>query len=251
MYKVLIIEDEPIGAERLRKLILEIDDSISVFGPLRTVNDVKAALRMNNDYDLIISDIRLGGHIVFEAFKETFPNSFVIFTTAFDEYAIQAFKNNGIDYLLKPIDPNELQTAIDKAKRLSKKDKQVTGLKELVHEDGINIHHHLLVPKGDELVLIDTSEISYIIKNTEVRVYLFNGQSFNLPYGLGELEHMLDPNIFFRLNRQYIANRESLKRISIFFKSKLKVKLKNCKDETIIISKEKTSQFRGYAESCG
>lgn len=232
MYKVLIIEDEPVGAERLRKLILEIDDSISVFGPLRTVNDVKAALRMSNDYDLIISDIRLGGHIVFEAFKETFPNSFVIFTTAFDEYAIQAFKNNGIDYLLKPIDANELHTAIDKARRLSMKDKQVIGLKELVHEDGLNIHHHLLIPKGDELVLIDTNEISYIIKDTEVRAYLFNGQSFNLPYGLGDLENMLDPNTFFRLNRQYIANRESLKRINMFFNSKLKVKLKNCEDET-------------------
>lgn len=248
MYKILIIEDEPVGAERLRKLILKIDDSISISGPLRTVNDVKAALKINNDYDLIISDIRLGGDVVFEAFKETFPYSFVIFTTAFDEYAIQAFKNNGIDYLLKPIDPNELETAIDKAKRLSMKDEQVTGLKDLIHEGRFNIQHHLLIPKGDELILIDTDEISYIFKGADVKAYLFNGERACLPYSLGELESMLEPNIFFRLNRQYIANRKSIKRISMLYKSKLKVKLINCQDETIMISKERTSQFKRWLE---
>ncbi len=246
MYKTLIIEDEPVGAQRLRKLLLEIDNSISVIGPLRTVNEIKATLN-NNDYDLIISDIRLGKGTVFDAFKEAFPNSPVIFTTAYDEYAIQAFKNNGIDYLLKPIDPEELREAIAKAINISIKNDH-TGLKKLVHECSFSVHHHLLIPKGDELILLDASEISYIIKETETRAYLFNGQSFCLPYTLADLEKMLDSNLFFRLNRQYIANRNALKKITLFFNAKLNIKLKNCDDNNIVISKEKVAEFKRWLE---
>ncbi|EGN56099.1 DNA-binding response regulator [Hallella multisaccharivorax DSM 17128] len=247
MYKTLIIEDEPLGAEHLRKLILDIDDTISVSGPLKSVEEVKEALRCDNNYDLIFSDIRLGGNIVFDAFKEIFPNALIIFTTAYDEYAIRAFRNNGIDYLLKPIVPDELKAAIDKVRKLTlRSETQKQGLENLVNTSEHKTHHHLLIPKGDELIPINTDDISYICKKFEVRAYLFDGQGFAIPFTLGELEDMLDPEIFFRINRQYIANRRSFKRISIFLNSKLIVRLKGCNDDNIIISKERTIELKRW-----
>lgn len=114
MKKVLIIEDERISAIRLEKLIHEIDDTIEVEGPLVSVLEVVEHLRRHNDYDLIFADIRLSDSDVFTAFQEIMPASFVIFTTAYDEYAMQAIKNHGIDYLLKPIDEKDLRQAIQK-----------------------------------------------------------------------------------------------------------------------------------------
>lgn len=114
MKKVLIIEDERISAIRLEKLIREIDDTIEVEGPLVSVSEVVEHLSRHNDYDLIFADIRLSDSDVFTAFQEIMPASFVIFTTAYDEYAMQAIKNHGIDYLLKPIDEKDLRQAIQK-----------------------------------------------------------------------------------------------------------------------------------------
>ncbi len=114
MQKVLIIEDDHFSARRLKRLIMDIDDTIDVHGPLKSVAEVTEELAANNDYDLIFSDIRLADGDVFEAFRKVMPQSFVIFTTAYDEYAMEAIKNNGLDYLMKPIDANELRAAIGK-----------------------------------------------------------------------------------------------------------------------------------------
>lgn len=114
MKKVLIIEDDHFSARRLKRLIMDIDDTIDVHGPLKRVAEVTEELAANNDYDLIFSDIRLADGDVFEAFRKVMPQSFVIFTTAYDEYAMEAIKNNGLDYLMKPIDADELRAAIGK-----------------------------------------------------------------------------------------------------------------------------------------
>lgn len=114
MQKVLIIEDDHFSARRLKRLIMDIDDTIDVHGPLKSVAEVAEELAANNDYDLIFSDIRLADGDVFEAFRKVMPQSFVVFTTAYDEYAMEAIKNNGLDYLMKPIDADELRAAIGK-----------------------------------------------------------------------------------------------------------------------------------------
>lgn len=113
MKKILIIEDDHFSAKRLRRLIMDFDDTVDIYGPLRSVNEVIEELTANNDYYLIFSDIRLADGDVFDAFRKVKPKSFVIFTTAYDEYAMEAIKNNGLDYLMKPIDPNELCAAMD------------------------------------------------------------------------------------------------------------------------------------------
>ena len=119
MKKVLIIEDELLSAKRLKKKILDIDDTLEVDGPLQSVKDVVEYLESHDDYDLIFSDIRLLDGDVFMAFQKVLPSSFVIFTTAYDEYAMQAIKSNGIDYLLKPIDEDELRDAMKKVSSLT------------------------------------------------------------------------------------------------------------------------------------
>lgn len=103
MKKILIIEDDFFSAKRLKKLIMDVNDTVDIHGPLRSVDDVVDELSVSNDYDLVFSDIRLVDGDVFEAFRKVKPNSFVIFTTAYEEYAMQAIKNNGFDYLMKPI----------------------------------------------------------------------------------------------------------------------------------------------------
>ena len=108
MNKIVIIEDETLSANRLIRLIKDYDDSITILGPFQTTDEVKNFLTSDHDYDLIISDIRLGAHTVFEAFELNMPTSFVIFTTAYDEYAMNAIKSNGIDYLLKPVNSKDL-----------------------------------------------------------------------------------------------------------------------------------------------
>ena len=115
MKRILIIEDERMSASRLKRLICDIDDTLDVVGPLTTVDEVVEALSLDNNFDLIISDIRLHDRLVFEAFHEVMPHCMVIFTTAYDEYALEAFRNNGIDYLLKPIEQDALYRALDKA----------------------------------------------------------------------------------------------------------------------------------------
>ena len=116
MKKVLIIEDDFYNAYRLKNLIREVDDTLEVHGPLKSVEEVVRELSENNDYDLIFSDIRLIDGDVFEAFREVKPRAFVVFITAYEEYALKAFRNNGIDYLLKPVDLEELCKAMEKAR---------------------------------------------------------------------------------------------------------------------------------------
>ena len=127
MKKVLIIEDELPSAKRLEKLLLEMDDTLEIDGPLQSIREVVGYLQSHDDYDLIFSDIRLLDGDVFAAFQEVLPSSFVIFTTAYDEYAMSAIKNHGIDCLLKPIDEDELRKAINKV-RLSPKSQDLARI---------------------------------------------------------------------------------------------------------------------------
>lgn len=162
MKKVLIIEDEMYSALRLKRLILDIDDTTDIHGPLKSIAEVVAELSVNNDYDIIFSDIRLIDGEVFEAFRKVRPNAFVIFTTAYDEYAMQAIKNNGLDYLMKPVDFNELCTAVEKL-RLTEKQGKNTVQKDMegLLKDTFQYRERFLVCKGDELIVLYADNINY------------------------------------------------------------------------------------------
>ena len=249
MKKILIIEDDTYSAIRLKKLVLDIDDTIDIHGPLKSINEVIGELTATNDYDLIFSDIRLIDGDVFEAFCKVRPNSFVIFTTAYEEYAMQAIKNNGLDYIMKPVDFKELCVAMEKIKMLSPANEEVhdklNGLFDVSHQ----YRERFLVSKGDELIMLYADDISYISKtNNRVLAFTQDGTSYSLAMSMADLEMALAPDKFFRINRQYIANIKGIKKISLFFNSKLIVKLKGCDDDNIIISKEKTSQLKKWLD---
>ena len=247
MKKVLIIEDERISAIRLEKLIREIDDTIEVEGPLASVSEVVEHLRRHTDYDLILADIRLSDSDVFTAFQEIMPASFVIFTTAYDEYAMQAIKNHGIDYLLKPIDEKDLRQAIQK---LSLGVKENTGKLHQVMGDMTHYKERLIVYKGEELIPLQVSEILYFSKESkELLCMTAEGKQYHVRnMTMQDLEEQLNPEKFFRLNRQYFIHIRALKRITPFFNSKLKVRLCHCQDEEILVSRERSILFKKWLE---
>lgn len=209
MKKVLIIEDELLSAKRLKKMILDIDDTLEVDGPLQSVKDVVEYMQAHDDYDLVFSDIRLLDGDVFMAFQKVLPSSLVIFTTAYDEYAMQAIKSNGIDYLLKPIDEDGLREAMKKVGNLTSSNGKLKSVIDM---------------------LVTTS----------------SGESYCLSVTIQELESQLDPDKFFRLNSQYLVNIAALKKISPFFNSKLIVQLFHCSDRNIIVSKERAVLFKEW-----
>ena len=247
MKKVLIIEDERISAIRLEKLIREIDDTIEVEGPLVSVSEVVEHLRRYNDYDLIFADIRLSDGDVFTAFQEIMPASFVIFTTAYDEYAMQAIKNHGIDYLFKPIDEKDLRQAIQK---LSLGVRENTGKLHQVMRDMTHYKERLIVYKGEELIPLQVSEILYFSKESkELLCMTAEGKQYHVRnMTMQDLEEQLNPEKFFRLNRQYFIHIRALKRITPFFNSKLKVRLCHCQDEEILVSRERSILFKKWLE---
>lgn len=254
MKRILIIEDERMSASRLKRLISDIDDTLEVEGPLSSIEDVVETLKRDNTYDLIFSDIRLNDRLVFEAFHEVMPKSMVVFTTAYDEYALEAFRHNGIDYLLKPIDVRELLQSIEKVKQLQDPQKE-----EVVHvvSRGISstsrelkcFRERILVTRGDELIPLRVDRVRYFcIEENVVVAHTQQGDTYRIGMTMNELEEQLNPDLFFRLNRQYIAHIDSIQKIGFYFSSKLIVRLTGCGDTHIVVSKEKSSQFKQWLD---
>lgn len=253
MKRILIIEDERMSASRLKRLINDIDDTLDVIGPLTTVEEVIETLKRDTAFDLIISDIRLHDRLVFEAFHEVMLHCMVIFTTAYDEYALEAFRHNGIDYLLKPVEQDALANAIRKVQN------NLNDLNHLNYSNQSNLlsasrelrcfRERILVTRGDELIPLRTDTVRYFcIEDNTVTAYTNQGNSYRIPLTMNDLEQQLNPDLFFRLNRQYIAHIDSIRKISFFFSSKLIVRLTGCDDDHIVISKEKSAQFKQWLD---
>ena len=262
MQKVLIIEDDHFSARRLKRLIMDIDDTIDVHGPLKSVVEVTEELAANNDYDLIFSDIRLADSDVFEAFRKVMPQSFVIFTTAYDEYALRAFKVNSIDYLLKPIGKEDIEHAFEKLDNLqdtipengSRRENKEEELLHLIHslKKQENYKTHFLIPiKGDKLlpVSIDMIQLFYI-KDCQVKAVLTDGMEYNFSLTLDELVDCLNPSLFFRVNRQFLISREAIKDIDLWFNSRLSINLHHSRmTEKILVSKARVAEFKEWFSS--
>lgn len=250
--KYLIIEDEPISAMYLKSLILKLKSDVEVCGPVSSVAGVVDLLTKENDFDLIFADIKIDGGTVFDAFSRCVPNSFVVFTTAYDNYALKAFKNNGIDYLLKPIDIDELEDTLDRFERCS--GSKYNQHKELIHrlanERVGPYKRRFLLNFRDELYMLETYNIAYFLKEDNGVVACdFSGKKYNLSYIMQQLESCLDPAGFFRVNRQYIINFKAIKNIYTSFLSKMRVSLKGCDDCNIIVSRDRSRGFREWIEN--
>lgn len=250
MKKILIIEDEKYCAEYLVQLLIEIDETFDIHGPLESAQEVIKELSANNNYDLIISDIQLKNSNVFDAFQIIKPNSIVIFTTAFDKYAIDAFKYNGIDYLLKPFNIKELRQAINKIQLANKYERKTNHeqISNIIKGDS-QFRKRFLVNKGDELSILNTDDINYImVDQKNIFAYTDEGRAYKLNSSMDVLEKTFDNNKFFRVSRKYIANIKAIKKLVLFFNSKLIVKIKGCPDDNIIISNDRVKALKEWLD---
>jgi len=249
--KILIVEDESINASRLKRLLEELEPDCEILGIIDTVVDTVSWLNSNPVPDLITMDIRLADGLSFSIFDEVNITCPVIFTTAYDEYAIRAFKVNSIDYLMKPIEKNELEYALTKFKSLTRTETSVTNiagiLKELIHKPVFRLR--FLVTYRDGYKSVDVADIDFIYSEFKTsNLFLKSGVIISIPQTMEELEQELDPNVFFRANRQCFIRAESIKSIANYFNAKLKIQLKLDPEREVIISREKTPFFKQWMD---
>lgn len=248
---ILILEDEQRNADRLIRLLQKIDPAFIISGPVTSVKDTIAYLKTQPSPDLILSDIRLSDGLSFDALKEITSPVPVIFTTAYDEYAIRAFKYNSFDYLLKPVDKDELAQAIRKVKQyaLNTTEDNLHQLIEAMERSNYKYRERFLIPYRDGYKTVSVNEISYIFtENKIVRLFLRNGTSEAVSISMDDLEKQLNPEHFFRANRQYIVNIDSILFLGNYFGGKLILHLKNYPKEEIVISKDKAPGLKSWID---
>ncbi len=246
--KAIIVEDETLAAQNLKGILNEIE-SIDIIATLESVNETVAWFTLNNSPDILFLDIHLADGSAFEIFDRVRVDCPVIFTTAYDEYALKAFKVNSIDYLLKPIDNNSVIRALEKCRRLTgRSGDKGTDLQNLLNYFKKNIvyKNNFLVPvKGDKLIPLNTDDIAYIfIEYGIVKAISYDDKTYNMDNNLDELEGMINPDMFFRANRQFIISRKAIKDIDLWFNSRLSVNLKVSVPEKILVSKARVPEFK-------
>lgn len=246
--KILIIEDEKAAAENLKYLLSEIDDSIQIVAIIESVKDSIQFFKKEPSVELIFMDIHLADGISFEIFKKVKVNIPIIFTTAYDEYALQAFKVRSIDYLLKPIDEGELREAIGKFKQTKEIYRPKDELQELLKFLKTEKKSHkttYLVQQRDTLIPLPVQEIAYFIVDTGlVKVVTFNNKSYLLDRKLEDIESEIDPDQFFRVNRQYIVQRKAIQNLQLYFNGKLILNIDPKPEEKIVVSKAKAPKLK-------
>jgi two-component system LytT family response regulator len=250
---ILILEDERLAAESLVKLVKQLEPNALIKGPIDTVTEARKALLADKP-DLILADIQLADGISLDIFTDTGIQCPVIFTTAYNEYAIRAFKVNSIDYLLKPVDKNELKVAFDKYYLLQSKygdEAYIHQLQELFRDfkSAKKYKERFTVHFGRKLVLINEDEIACFAK--EEVIYLVNkeGKKYITDYrSLDEIEELLDPAKFYRANRQFIIALSAIESMRTDEIGKIDLRLKLQQPPEIIVSKEKAAGFRRWVE---
>lgn len=249
---ILIIENEKPAAEKLVNMLKNIDRSIIITGVVETVEDAINRLQMKPDPDLILMDIQLDDGLCFEIFETITVDIPVIFTTAYDEYTLKAFKVNSVDYLLKPVDEKSLSSAIVKFRKLHYDDKDPfkKDFRQLINEFRNQYKSRFLIKVGEKFRSVTTSEISHFhIAERCVFLTDFNGKDYGIDYSLEQLNSSLDPRKFFRINRECIVSIDSIALMYSYSSSRLQLTLKNQKpDDLFIVSREKVSEFKRWID---
>ena len=254
--KILIIEDEPFAQQELQRLLGQAGVEFELLACLDTVEDSVEWLKENPPPDLVFLDIQLADGISFDIFNQVKLTSPVIFTTAYDEYAIRAFDLNSIDYLLKPVKLEELKKALGKLEDLRSSFTAKTGgigedqIRKVVSMlSGDKYKSRFLVKLGDQIITVETHRIAWF-KAEENIVFLVadNGKRYIVDHTLENLEGMLDPDKFFRLNRGYLASVGAIKKVSKYFNSRLSIELAPDPDERVLVSRKRVPAFMEWLE---
>lgn len=251
MIRTIIIEDEKTAADRMERLLLETDPEIWIVAKLESIHSSVEWFRANPHPDLIILDIQLADGVSFEIFRQVEVDSFVVFTTAYDEYAIKAFELNSIDYLLKPIQKPRLENAIEKYKKLKSSGSPSPDIRKIldVIENRNKYKERFLINTGSKILSISVNEAAYFYSTIKTTfMVLKENREYPVDFSLDNLEKMLDPNVFFRISRQFLVNFESLGNIYILSKSRIRVELNPPSEEDVYVSKGRTHEFREWLD---
>jgi len=249
---VLIIEDEKPAARRLNRLLAELDVTVSTI--LHSVEESIAWFTVNKHPDLIFLDIQLSDGLSFEIFKKVDVKSAIIFTTAYDEYALQAFKLNSIDYLLKPIDDEELETAVKKYREVNVASRKISvdfdDIKRLlVNPIERDYKKRFTVKVGQHIKILNADEIEcFYSENKGTYAATSDGRNYLLDVTLEHLETELEPKTFFRVSRKFYVNINFIKDIISYTNSRLKIILEKYNEGEIIVSREKVKDFKLWLE---
>jgi len=255
--KVLIIEDEELAVKKLRKTLESVDSTAQVVGVADSIRSSVNWLQQNPAPDLILMDIELADGQSFEIFDKVEVKSTVIFTTSYDEYALKAFKVNSVDYLLKPVQKEDLQAALTKLKAMqtmyggngSSDPLNVENLvKELQQKlQPKEFRKRFLVKHAQKLVSVDVEEIAYFYSDGRLNFFkTLDNKKFVVDYTMDELEDMLDPNKYFRISRSFYVSIASIDQIHDYFGNRLLLHLKPAVDKESIVSREKVADFKKW-----
>lgn len=249
---IIIIEDEKPSARRLQRMLQNLDLETQVM--LHSVEESIAWFQNNEHPDLIFLDIQLSDGLSFEIFEAIEIKSAIIFTTAYDEYALQAFKLNSIDYLLKPIDDEEFATAVKKYQSRTSTQQAVTldfnDIKKLlVNPIDREYKKRFSVKVGQHLKLINIDDIECVYsENKGTYVHTTEGRNYLLDTTLEHLENELEPQTFFRINRKFFVNINAIKDMVSYTNSRLQIKLRSYKDQDVIVARERVKDFKNWLE---
>lgn len=247
--KVVIIEDEALAAEKLERYLLKYDTGMEICAHLSSVKEAANWLREHHEkVDLLFMDIQLQDQLSFELFSQLSINKPVIFTTAYDEYAIDAFKVNSVDYLLKPITYTRLSQALNKFKSLQQQWTSTTQVAELLPKlRESSYKDRFLVRRGNHIQSVTCGEIAcFAADGRVVTLYHVDDKRYVLDFTLADLERMLDPRLFFRVNRTFILQINTIKDVVVYSNSRLKILLHIKQEKEIVVSREKVGAFKSW-----
>jgi len=253
--RIIIIEDEILAAERLSDLISQYDSNIEIVEPLDSVESAVEWFQNNESPDLAFFDIQLADGLSFEIFEQVKVECPIIFTTAYDEYALKAFKVNSIDYILKPIDNKELIQAFEKFERTQKQAPSsppmdlIQQAMMMIQGQQKNYKSRFIVKSGNHLSAIEVAEVAYFFSEHKMSwIKTFEGKKYMVDYKMEALQNLIDPLQFFRLNRKYISSFKAIKDVVSYSNSRLKIKLLDSADDDILISREKVQDFKKWLD---
>ncbi len=255
--KLLIIEDEDLAVKKLQKTLASVDSKAEVVGVTHSIRSSVDWFTTHPSPDLVLMDIELADGQSFEIFEQTEVKCPVIFTTSYDEYAIRAFKVNSVDYLLKPVQPEDLKAAMEKYQNLKARYKPEAPLPSLRVEQLVKeiqqqltvkeYRKRFLVKHLNKLVSVDVKDIACFFSENGLNFFLtFDNRKYLVDYLMDELEEMLDPETFFRANRSLIVTFSSIEKMEDYFGGRLSLKLRSVLDRETLVSREKVSDFKKW-----
>jgi DNA-binding LytR/AlgR family response regulator len=246
----IIIEDEKLSAEHLSNLLKRIDASINVIATFDSVKKSVSEFQKGIKADVVFVDVHLADGLSFEIFNKIQLDTPIIFTTAFDEYAIKAFKLNSVDYLLKPIGAQDLRLAIEKLKKFNQS--QASIIQDIAHAyQNLNKQYknRFMVKMGDNIISIKTDDVFHFTAEDGITLMVTSsGKRYPIDYTLDQLEGVVSPDLFFRINRKVLISMNSIQKVSSYFNSRLKINSDILDEDAAVVSRERVNDFKTWLD---